>query len=62
MTLWAKIELKFQCMGTNGVKCRAAPEEAESYARSAQPELRTVYKKLAEQWLALASEIERFSY
>jgi hypothetical protein len=41
--------------------CQQAAREAESYSRSAAPELRSVYKQLADQWRALATEIERSS-
>jgi hypothetical protein len=39
--------------------CRMAAREADTYAQSASPELKKVYKDLAAQWHMLAAEIER---
>ena len=38
-----------------------AAKEADAYAQSASPDLRAVYKQLADQWRVLAAEIERES-
>jgi hypothetical protein len=38
--------------------CVMAAREAESFAQMAKPELRKIYIQLAEQWRALADEIE----
>ena len=41
--------------------CEMAAREADTFAKSASPELRTMYEQLAAQWLALAAEIGRTS-
>ncbi len=41
--------------------CRTAAKEAEVCAKEAGPPMRDMYKKLATQWLELATEIERIS-
>ena len=42
--------------------CRMAAREAEAAAKSASPDLRDLYWKLAAQWRLLASEMERRDY
>ena len=43
-------------------RCRIAAREAERDAKSAAPELRDFYWKLAAQWRLLSNEIERHGY
>ena len=39
--------------------CRKAASEADEHAETANPSMRDIYKRLAEQWRRVATEIER---
>jgi len=52
---WAKLSVAGRIE-----RCRMAAREAERYAKSAAPELRDLYWRLAAQWRLLAIEIDRY--